>query len=188
MKNNFKNMSDEELAAFLSQDDYNARLAFDEIYLRNSNKVYLYCKKIFKNDLVAQDVFQETFINFFEACRSGKSMTNVQRFLIKIARNISLNLKSKNKQEFSFIDEIELPFYDNEQDNEESDKILDMALQTLPDKYREVLILKEFLNMSYSEIALILDLNPSVVRIRIFRAKNKLREVLTPYIKVLKRI
>ena len=65
MKNNFKNMTDEEVAVFLSQDENTARLAFDEIYLRHSNKVYLYCKKVFKNEAIAQDAFQETFINFF---------------------------------------------------------------------------------------------------------------------------
>lgn len=181
MKNNFKNLSDEELALFLSQDDNSARLAFDEIYSRYSAKIFLYCKKIFHNETLAQDVFQETFINFFESCRKGREMTNVQGFLIKIARNISLNEKNKTKQEFSYINDVEIPYYDNEFEIEKNDKFLDMALKTLPDKYREVLILKEFMNMSYNDISLVLDMNPSMVRIRIFRAKNKLREVLLPY-------
>ena len=181
-------MSDEEVAVYLSQDDNTARMAFDEIYNRYSNRLYLYCKKVFKNEQVAQDVFQETFINFFEASKTSTSMTNVQRFLFKIARNISLNEKKKNQPEFSFIDDVEIPYYDNEFEIEKNDRILDMALQTLPEKYREALILKEFLNMTYNEIAAILDLNQSIVRIRIFRAKNKLREVLLPYIKEIKRM
>lgn len=181
MKFNFENKSDEELAKLIAKSDDLAAYAFEEIYSRNSSKLYTYCKKIFVNVQISQDIFQETFIKFYEICQKNQEMTNVAGLLIKIARNLSLNEKNRKKANFVFIDEIDLPYYDNDFEVDLNKKIIDTALQTLPQKYREIIILKEYLEMSYDEVGKVLDLTPSMVRIRIFRAKNKLRDLLAPY-------
>lgn len=181
MKFNFENKTDEELAKLIANGDDVAALAFDEIYSRNSPKLYTYCRRIFENNQISQDIFQESFIKFYESCRKNHEMTNVAGFLIKIARNLSLNEKNRKKAEFVFIEDIDFPSYDNEYEVDVNKNIIDTALQSLPKKYREIIILKEYLDMTYDDIRKILDLTPSMVRIRIFRAKNKLRDLLAPY-------
>lgn len=181
MKFNFENNTDEDLAKLIAKGDRLATLAFEEIYARNSGRIYTYCSKIFSNHVLAQDIFQETFIKFYESCQKNQEMTNVSGFLIKIARNLSLNEKNRKKADFVFIEDIDFPSYEEEFEEDVNKNIIDNALQTLPQKYREIIILKEYLDMSYDDISKILGITSSMVRIRIFRAKNKLRELLAPY-------
>ena len=61
-------------------------------------------------------------------------------------------------------------------------QLLTTALSTLPDKQREVFILREYQGFSYTEIAEIIDASVSSVKISVFRAKQKIRKILTPYI------
>jgi RNA polymerase sigma-70 factor, ECF subfamily len=56
-----------------------------------------------------------------------------------------------------------------------------LALQLLPVEYREPLVLREYNDASYADIAEILHLPISTVKIRIHRAKAKMRDILAPY-------
>lgn len=186
MKNKFQKLSDEELAVLISNNTDESALAFDEIYNRYSAKIYTYCKKIFNDTVIADDIFQETFIKLYELCKNGRIMTNLNGLLIKIARNLALNEKKKTIPQHLLESNSQIPFYDEEFEFDKSENIIDTALQTLPEQFRDALILKEFMNLSYAEIAEILDVNISMVRIRIFRGKIKLKELLEPYLSELK--
>lgn len=179
-------MSDEELIIIISKDKNNSAMAFDEIYNRYSSKVYTYCKKIFRNSTLADDVFQDTFIKFYEVCLSGKQISNSLGFLLKIARNLAINQKKKDQRITTFELEDNIPYFDKEFELDKSGTVLDAALQILPEQFREVIILQEFLNLTYQEIADMLGLSLSIVRIRVFRGKSKLREILKPYMEELK--
>jgi RNA polymerase sigma-70 factor (ECF subfamily) len=74
-------------------------------------------------------------------------------------------------------------FYDFPLENKEIKNIVNLAIDSLPEQYKEIIIMKENMDMSYNEIAKVLDLSLSAVRIRIFRAKEKLKNILTPYLK-----
>jgi RNA polymerase sigma-70 factor (ECF subfamily) len=65
-------------------------------------------------------------------------------------------------------------------------QILDSAMELLPDDYREAFVLREYSGCSYNEISSIIEQPLSVVKIRIFRAKKKLREILAPVVEDLK--
>ncbi len=65
--------------------------------------------------------------------------------------------------------------------------LLEAAMDALPDDYREALVLKEHLGLSYNEIADILGTTMPVVRTRIYRAKGKLKDILAPYLEDLQR-
>lgn len=182
-KSDLGNISDEELYGMLSSDRNEARKGFDELYKRYSSKVFTYCKKVMGDTELAEDIFQETFTKFFESASKTKIMTNVSGYLIKIARNLCLNEKSRRQNKTVPIDERDFKYYENTLENKEMSRILDEALKQLPDQYREVLILKEFMDLSYNEIAAVLDTTLPVIRIRIYRAKNKLREIMYPYIR-----
>lgn len=177
------NMSDEELYTLLANKKKRlAKAAFEEIYARYSTKIYYYCKKILSNENSTNDVFQETFLKIIEASKDGKVMTNFAGYIIKIARNLCLNEKVNIRNTMIYVEDFQLP---NSQSNDDKEliEIVGLALESLPMEYRECLILKEFLNFSYNEIAEMLDLTLSVVRIRIHRAKDKLKEILAPYSK-----
>ncbi|MBM2815668.1 MAG: hypothetical protein HW421_2430 [Ignavibacteria bacterium] len=182
MKKAYKTMTDEELYRAMADDNAYGRHCFDEIYLRHSSKVYTYCKKVLGDSDLADDLFQETFIKFFNSSKSGREMTNVGAFIFKIARNLCLNEKQRKHHTFVPLDELNMPYYDDLSDSKEREQFLQTALDALPRKYREMLILKEYLGLTYNEIADMLETTMATVRIRIYRAKTKLRELLVPYL------
>ena len=59
-------------------------------------------------------------------------------------------------------------------------EILGRALDLLPDDYREVFVLREYNGLSYIEIAEAVGVSLDTIKIRIFRAKKRLREILAP--------
>jgi RNA polymerase sigma-70 factor (ECF subfamily) len=183
MPNKIKYLSDEELYSLLCKDKKQARLAFDEIYSRYATKLYIYCTKILYDPVLAEDIFQETFMRLYETTNNQRQMTNLGAFLFRIARNLCLNEKARKHHSFVSIDDVIIPFVENSYFEKEKSNVINLALNALPKKFREVVILKEFLGLTYSEIADILNSTVPAVRIRIYRAKEKLRELLTPYIK-----
>ena len=102
-------------------------------------------------------------------------------FLIKIARNLCVNARKKEKKHVMYED-----YMQSETDNRsEKNELLDLiktALELMPEEYREIFILREYNGHSYAEIAEILEMPLSTVKIRIFRAKKKMKEILAPYL------
>ena len=135
---------------------------------------------------MAEDVFQETFTRFYESAKKDREMTNVSGYLLKIARNLCLNEKAKKYNDKVSLDDLQLPHYDATYGDKQLNELLQIALDAIPKKYREVIVLREFLDMSYKEIAEALDTTMPIVRIRIYRAKGKIRELLTPYFEEMK--
>ncbi|MCX8054275.1 MAG: RNA polymerase sigma factor [Ignavibacteria bacterium] len=182
MNSDLKNIKDEQLFLLMAKEDKLSFLAFEELYNRYSSKIYTYIRKILNNSPASDDIFQETFIRFYEFSKKSKNMTNVIGFLIKTARNLCLNEKKSKNSTHLDISNFNFAYYDKSYENKEINELVDIGLDALPEKYREVLVLREFMDFSYQEIADILGVSMPVVRIRIFRAKNKLREFLAPFL------
>ena len=177
--------NDNELYYMLGEGKERAEEAFMEIYNRHSSRIYAYCRRFLGNKEDAQDVFQETFIRFLDSTKQERVMTNVPAFLLKIARNLCVNVKRKDKNPISFE---EYMISDGvEGDNKELLNLIKTALEILPEEYKDIFILREYEGLSYQEIAEIADVPLSTVKIRIFRAKQKIREILQPYLKELEK-
>ncbi len=159
-----------------------ARQAFEEIYSRYSTKIFTYCNRILFDKELAEDVFQETFLRFYETAEKNREMSNVSAFLFKIARNLCINEKQRKHHSFITFEELIYPTKDQNFERKEKEELMQMALDALPKKFREVLVLKEYLGFSYKEISEILETTLPSVRIRIYRAKQRIREILTPYL------
>lgn len=186
MGTNYKDISDEALYYMLCGPKAESKKAFEELYRRYSTNIYTYCRKVLNNDPIAEDIFQETFTRLYESANTSRKMTNVPGYLIKIARNLCLNEKSKKYNDTVPLENLQLPHYDTSYDKKQLNELLQIALDSLPKKYREVLVLREFLDMSYQDIADTLETTMPIVRIRIYRAKSKIRELLAPYFEEMK--
>lgn len=173
--------SDAELFEFLSKDDNVSERAFAEIYSRYASKVYAFCRRFLENREEAQDIFQETFIKFHECRKQKRDMSNMGAFLLTIARNKCVNFVQRNKQGITFEDYM-VADEGISTENRELIDLLKMAMDMLPDEYREVFVLREYDGFSYQEIADIVGESLANVKIRIFRAKQKIKEILEPYI------
>ncbi|MFZ1731833.1 MAG: RNA polymerase sigma factor [Bacteroidota bacterium] len=179
--NKTDNTPDAELFYRLSGEKEKAEAAFTELYARYGGRVFAYCLRFIGQRDEAQDVYQETFIRFYESAQKDREMTNVPGYLLKIARNLCLNSKRNKKQTVEFEDyqSLVLP---STTEKTEFLQLITTALEMLPDEYREVFVLREYEGLSYAEIAEIVDSSLSNVKVRIFRAKQKIRDILAPYI------
>lgn len=183
MKNILINKSDKELVEIVVEGKKLASTAFEALYDRYSDRVYTYCIKVLYNKALAQDIFQETFTRFYEEIKKNNlEITNLSAYLIKIARNLCLNERNKKSYNDISINGMDFEFKDNYNDNKELNEIIQLGIESLPSDFKEVIIMKEFMDMSYKEIAEAIEVDLSIVRIRIYRAKQKLKKILDPYL------
>ncbi|MDQ1265442.1 MAG: hypothetical protein QG635_592 [Bacteroidota bacterium] len=174
------NHSDAELFDLLNGEKEMAERAFAELYARHSPRVYAYCRRFLGNKEEAEDIFQEVFVRFYQCASEKRVMTNVPGFLLRIARNLCVNIKKREKKLLSYEDY--MAFYSGREDSDELINLIKMALDLLSEDLKEAFILREYDGMSYNDIADITGEPLSTVKIRIYRAKQKIREILAPYL------
>jgi len=173
-----KEYSDEELINKYKAGDENG---FVELYGRYKRRVFAYCLKMVGNRETAEDLFQEIFVRV-STKRESFISGSFSAWLFSIARNLCLNA-IRDKVEHTSIDEIS----DSQggivqpQEYDQTPEILRNAIEKLPEDLREVLVLRVYSEFSYEEIADMTKTKLATVKVRIFRAKQKLHEVLAPY-------
>lgn len=175
----------ELLQAFQAGDER----AFAELYVRRKAEVYTYCLRMVGGDPdVASDAFQEVFIKVYEKGSTFRDGTNVMGWLYMIARNTSLNVHRAKKPNDTLDNHQGLVSHDRalapEFEHEQSflRKVLEESIAKLPIEFREPFILREFDGFSYQEIAEMTGTTLAITKVRIHRAKQKMREFLRPYV------
>lgn len=185
MKKDFRSYSDEKLVQLICRKKGSSGEAFKVIYDRYSSNVHAYCAKILGDPDTTEDIFQETFIKFYNNVKKEHTKSNIHGFLITIARNLCLNYK-RNKKTTVDITEMDFVKYDTQ--NYEQTQLLELintAVDLLEDEYKDPFVMREYNGMSYKEISEQLDISETNAKTRVFRAKNKIKEILEPYLKEL---
>lgn len=160
---NLKDESDERLIS-LYVDGCNA--AFDELLDRYKQSVYSYIRYLVRDDVVADDFFQETFIKAITTIKQGRYYENGKflAWIMRIAHNLIVDHYRLEKQEnVQSADSAESDVYNRKEYSAstiEDDMILHQTRQdvkrlilSLPFSQREVIFMRYYQNMSYKEIA-----------------------------------
>ncbi len=188
----YLNKSDEGLAELLKTDDG----ALAEIIDRYQDKLDRYIKRISnlsKED--REDILQEVFLSVYENVNSFDSSFKFSSWIYRITHNKVISLWRKNKstsQNVSLEENLILLEQSLKEENsilkqleeKENAKIINKALESLPIKYKEPLVLYFIENKSYEEISDILQMPVSSVGTRIRRAKEKIKKQIEYLIKV----
>lgn len=184
MLKKYTQYNDEELINLLRGKKPESDDAFTEIYKRYAQRVKAYCSVTLNDEYMAADIFQETFIRFYNKARETKmDVFNVPGLLITTARNLCLNAK-RNRKNTVPIDEL-AGYFEAENNSYEKSELwglITMALDVMDEKYKEVFILRELDNFSIKEIAEITGETVACAKSRVFRAHMKLMEILEPYL------
>ena len=181
MKNKYAGHSDKELVELFGGAE--AEAAFTEIYRRYSSNIHAYCLRILNDELAAEDIFQETFIRFYQNIKIDNQTTNVPGFLITIARNLCLNYKRDRRQMVS-IEDIDFQVKPNEvYEKEELLDLITRALDLLELQQRELFVLREYYGMPYKDISDLTGISVASAKSKVFRAKHKIKNILAPYLK-----
>jgi RNA polymerase sigma-70 factor (ECF subfamily) len=173
---------DRELYGRLAHDDAAAQAALSILYRRYSQRIYTYCRKIIGESTTAEDLLQETFVKLLESGRQERSIENFPAYLMTIARNLCLSHRARSKRQFVEVEDFHLASRDVPYEQRELLQLIQASLELLPEDYREAFVLREYNGLSYNEIAEVIGESLDVVKVRIFRAKKKLRDILAPYL------
>lgn len=164
-----------------------------------SGSIYRLGLKMLGNPQDAEDVLQNTFLNALTHLSSFEGRSSLATWLYRIAANEALMLIRKRRPELSlerddhpgtpethedlkptqFADWSALP--EDELLSTEGRKLLDTAIESLPDALRIVFVLRDIEGLSIKETAEALDLTETNVKTRLLRARMYLRERLSAY-------
>jgi RNA polymerase sigma-70 factor (ECF subfamily) len=140
--------------------------------------------RICGNRSKAEDVCQETFIKYFERGEPLPDLEQTKYWLIRVLRNLALNHEKKRSREskayqrFARNSRQYTESGETEVLQEEARSLVQRALDRLPYNLRSVLVLKEYADLGYREIARVLGISEGNVKVRVFRARERLAQLL----------
>jgi len=173
--------SDAELYAMLRTE--RAEESFSELYARYAQTVYSYTLRVMGDKEKAHDIFQDTFMRFFQSAERHDTLDNVKGYLLTISRNLCLNEKKRvHSQMVEFDDSLYNPGVSREAERSEMLKLISMAIELLPHDMKEAFVLREYQGLSYNEITVLLNIKVETAKVRVFRARQKIKEILEPYL------
>lgn len=155
--------------------------AFVVLYNKYGRRVFAYCARMVNSKELADDLFQEVFVRVARK-RHRFISGSFSAWLFAIARNLCLNALRDTVTHVS-IDDVQdsLQTSADETEYDQSLEILKEAIEQLPADLREPLVLRVYSGLSYQEIADLTETKLATVKVRIFRAKQKLHDILAPY-------
>lgn len=155
--------------------------AFDVIYASYYKPIYYYINKMVNDKTLADDLTQETLIKVLGGLKDADEEKNLSPWIFRIAHNTCVDYLRKNRVNFELIDNINC--YDTETNSpeyhflnkEKQNKIKEVLLR-ISGKYQTALLLRDFNDLSYREIASLLKLNESTVKTLIHRARQQFQK------------
>jgi len=163
----------------------NNRKAQMQLYNQYCRGMYIVAKRFVKDDMDAEDVLQEAFIKAFSKLHQFKNEVTFGAWLKRIVINKSIDFLKSKKQRLVDLEEGHLKVVDTDNDDKwliedtiTIDEVKD-AINTLPDKYKYVVMLYLIEGYDHQEISEILNISEVTSRTQLFRGKQKLQELLT---------
>jgi len=172
--------TDEELACEVQAGDSSA---FEGLMKRYEERLLRYGRRYLVRTEDIEDVVQDVFLKTYENINSYNSSYRFSPWIYRIAHNTFVNvLRKQSRQSFEFFDfdTIIAPLSGitvEEKDIEMQSEALEKYLERIAPKYREVLILYYFEELSYDEIAEVLHVPIGTVGVRLRRAREALKKV-----------
>ncbi|MDW7738927.1 MAG: sigma-70 family RNA polymerase sigma factor [Bacillota bacterium] len=146
------------------------------------DRIYRLAMRYTRDSYMAQDLTQETFLRAYKHLNRFDRSKPAGPWLFKIANNLCRNwLRDNRELPVEMVDDLQAPEEESPEkyvlEREGEDELI-KALYSLPQMYREVLLLKHVGELSYAEIGETLELEPSLVKNRLYRGRMMLKEAL----------
>jgi RNA polymerase sigma-70 factor (ECF subfamily) len=166
--------------------------SFELLIIKYEKQIFNLIFRFTKDQETVAELSQETFLKAYRAIRNFKGRSSFYTWLRQIAINNSINylhsrrdvisLDADNNAEAHIQQPHERGWTNPEEVALSQEDIVSVrtALESLPERFRSILIMREFEEMSYEEIADVLNCPVGTVRSRLFHARRVLKETLEP--------
>lgn len=151
--------------------------AFTELFRRYSNSVYGFFRRRFENPGRAEELAQETFVAVLRGIERYEPRATFRTYLYGIAMKILMAERRKSARRERSASK---PLDPSADSCVEAVIWLQRAIEQLDADHRDILLLREYEQLTYEEIAGLLRLPVNTVRSRLFRARTALKGFLLP--------
>lgn len=164
-------------------------LSFQLLVERYQERIFALARHYTKSAVEVEDIAQDTFLKAYRRLDSFQRQSSFSTWLYRIAVNTATDYLSRHRRRRLHLVETDAEL-DAARDLDKSagsvEPLLDdelrqvtrQVLDTLPEKYRTILILREFEDLSYTEMAEVLQCSIGTVESRLFRARGRFKEAL----------
>ena len=162
--------------------------AFEELVRRTHADTFALARRLVSDDDDAQDVVQEAYLRAFRSIKKFRGDAQFSTWLYRITANCaSTHLGRRRRHHHDELDE-EVAVPDPQPDHDPAAACeatllrdrLEAAIAELPPRLRVVVVLRDIYDMNHAEIAEELDISESAAKVRLHRARRKLRTEVFP--------
>jgi RNA polymerase sigma-70 factor, ECF subfamily len=157
-----------------------ANFQFESLVRQYSAELYRFAFWLSKNPSLAQDVVQEAFLRAWKSMGELREADSAKAWLMTIVRREYLRTLERKRLDTVDIDEVigreEPSVHDDQGDSDQ----VRQAMLKLESKYRVPLVLQVLGGLSCQEIASQLQISEAAVMTQLFRARQKLKDILSP--------
>ena len=163
---------------------WNSTVEFQRLYDSAFQLLLRVAFRITNSWEAAEDICQESFFRLYEKNMVFPNQDEAKYWLIRVVKNASLNYAKRKERERKAY---QRAFREDRRQEETGEGLLvkketseevKSALEKLPENLRMVLILKEYADMNYKEIGKTLGISEGNVKVRVFRARERLESLL----------
>ena len=173
--------SDDIFIGLKRRDEAALSVLFDTYY----EKLYLFAEKYIYDSDKAHDIVQDVFLKIWENAERLELTSSIQHYLFASVRNGCLNylkslqIEDRNNRKYAeaYIESQNVDMVDDEELLARIRQVLD----ELPEKCREVCLLRFVEGYKYAEIAVRLDMNENTVKAQLHRGMERLKQAFATY-------
>jgi len=153
--------------------------AFAAIFRRYHQPLYRFCLAIVGNPEDAQDALQNTMVKVLRALPGEERRIDLKPWLYRIAHNESIDLLRRRRETSQLDVEQVAPGYGLAEDAATRERLRRLVtdLRELPERQRQVLVMREMSGLDFDEIAVAVESSPAVARQTLYEARQSLRQM-----------
>jgi RNA polymerase sigma-70 factor (ECF subfamily) len=191
-------LSEREEQALIARLRAGDDAAFAELVRANAGRLLAVARRMLRSEEDARDALQEAFVQAFRGIGRFEGGARLSTWLHRIVVNASLmKLRSRGRRPEQPIEELLPRFYEDGHridpgppwrqlgpdpvEQRETRTLVREAIDRLPETYRNVLLLRDIEGLDTEETARLLDVKVDTVKVRLHRARQALRALLSPH-------
>ncbi len=174
----FKNFTDEKLLELIREDSYGA---FDEVFNRYAERLFMYAAKVIKEEDESKDIVQEVLVSLWQRRHNLKTINSLSSYLHGSIRFKGLAYLRANLVRNNYLESLGI-FFEEGRDvitenlnAAELEKIIQTEIDKLPPRMKEIFMMSRMEQLSHKEIAERLNISDQTVKkqinlsLRLFR-------------------